>query len=188
MDIHLIKTILKVTPQKRPEVSEILKHPFFEQKSEKEESMKQSTTHSEESCKPILQSLNESCNPHKMVEFQKLIKKEEEKELQKQHHKQTYPPFPFPKHQHKIGVGAIQDQIKPDRHSPSPQQRRSPFNHSRNSPFRHNRIDYKLTTGQPQYTINKTFKSSAYNSSKTGINYQPYPNTDRVHPHYNRNS
>jgi hypothetical protein len=92
--------ILRVTPGKRPTIEEILEQPFFKDdpKSEKELTS-HSTTNTEDSRAKVasLQYLSESCNPKKMAELQKILERE--------HQKQTYPPFHAPKAVNKIGTG-----------------------------------------------------------------------------------
>ena len=92
--------ILRVTPSKRPTIEEILEAPFFKEEAKGDREMTvQSTTNTEDSRAKMasLQYLSESCNPKKMAELQKVLEKE--------HQKQTYPPFYAPKAAHKIGTG-----------------------------------------------------------------------------------
>jgi hypothetical protein len=99
--------ILRVTPHKRPSIEEILDQPYFKFDDKQDQLTSRSTAISED-VKPknsTFQYLNESCNPKKMGELQKLLKEESTEPPKEQHQKQTYPPFYVPKHAQKVGVG-----------------------------------------------------------------------------------
>ena len=101
----MIKTILRVTPHKRPSIVEILENPYFSKTEEKQEEMTSRSTNTEDSKNKssTFQYLSESCNPKKMAELQKILEKEQPKEQTGQQ-KKTYP-FYVPKNVQKIGVG-----------------------------------------------------------------------------------
>lgn len=76
----MVKTILRVTPHKRPTIQEILEQPFFkmdEKNEQNEELTTKSTTNTEDlkNSNPSFQYLHESCNSKKMSEIQKILDK-----------------------------------------------------------------------------------------------------------------
>ena len=68
----MVKTILRVTPIKRPEVQEILNLPYFNL-NEASEVKSLANTEDSQKTKGSLQFLNESCNPKKIAELQKIL-------------------------------------------------------------------------------------------------------------------